>query len=104
MRRNAGLSNHPGRAIYTGCAAMLAVVVAGCGSSSKSGSAPSATTTGDAHTASVVITAQDGCKPDKSSFPAGPLTFNIENKDATAVSEVELLSGERIVGEKENLP
>ena len=28
----------------------------------------------------------------------------VTNKDATAVSEVELLDGERIVGEKENLP
>ena len=54
--------------------------------------------------ANVTITAQDGCTADKTSFPAGALTFKIANKDATAVSEVELLSGERIVGEKENLP
>jgi iron uptake system component EfeO len=40
----------------------------------------------------------------KLTFPAGGLTFKIQNKDATAVSEVELLSGERIVGEKENIP
>ncbi|HWG22943.1 FTR1 family protein [Actinospica sp.] len=36
--------------------------------------------------------------------PAGAITFKISNKDATAVSEVELQSGQRIVGEKENLP
>src|SRR5581483_12141102 len=39
-----------------------------------------------------------------STFPAGGLTFKIKNADATAVSEVELLSGARIVGEKENVP
>jgi iron uptake system component EfeO len=59
---------------------------------------------GDPHTAHVTITAADGCTSDKLSFPAGGITFSIENKDATAVSEVELLSGQRIVGEKENLP
>ncbi len=42
--------------------------------------------------------------PDQATYTAGPLTFNVSNKDATAVNEIELLSGERIVGEKENLP
>jgi iron uptake system component EfeO len=37
-------------------------------------------------------------------LPAGAITFNVKNQDATAVSEVELQDGERIVGEKENLP
>jgi iron uptake system component EfeO len=34
---------------------------------------------------------------------SGPMTFQVRNQNATAVSELELLSGERIVGEKENL-
>jgi iron uptake system component EfeO len=50
------------------------------------------------------VTAAEGCKPDKNSFGAGAITFKIKNQDATAVSEVELLSGQRIVGEKENIP
>jgi len=54
--------------------------------------------------ANVEITAANGCVPDKATFTAGGITFKIKNKDATAVSEVELLSGARIVGEKENLP
>ena len=54
--------------------------------------------------ANVEITAANGCVPDKATFAAGGITFKIKNKDATAVSEVELLSGARIVGEKENLP
>jgi iron uptake system component EfeO len=52
----------------------------------------------------VTITAADGCAISSTSFPAGALTFNVTNKDANGVSEVELQSGERIVGEKENLP
>ncbi len=94
MRRRFGLA-----ALST-----LVVVLAACGSSSKSGSPLTGGDGGDARTANVTITAEDGCKADKSSFPAGALTMQIENKDATAVSEVELLSGEQIVGEKENLP
>jgi iron uptake system component EfeO len=79
--------------------------VAACGSSSagsppKSGSAAA----GDPHTANVTITAAAGCKSDRTTFAAGPLTFKITNTDATAVSEVELLGGQRIVGEKENIP
>jgi iron uptake system component EfeO len=42
--------------------------------------------------------------PDRNAFQAGAVTFKITNHDATAVSEVELLSGQRIVGEKENVP
>ncbi|GAA2033685.1 iron uptake system protein EfeO [Catenulispora yoronensis] len=41
---------------------------------------------------------------DHTEFPAGQVTFEITNKDATAVSEIELQSGQRIIGEKENLP
>ena len=37
-------------------------------------------------------------------YSSGPLTFKVANKDATGVTEIELLSGERILGEKENLP
>jgi iron uptake system component EfeO len=80
--------------------------LAGCGSSSSSPTAASASSTsgGDPRKADVTITAASGCSADKLSFPAGALTFDISNKDATAVSEVELQSGQRIVGEKENLP
>jgi iron uptake system component EfeO len=89
----------------------LAVIsaVAACGSStsstvasgpaSSSSSAPAA----DPHTVVVSITTS-GCAADQPSYASGALTFNISNKNATAVSEVELLSGERILGEKENLP
>ena len=54
--------------------------------------------------ANVTITAAGGCQLDTTRFAAGGVTFKIENKDATAVSEMELLAGERILGEKENIP
>jgi iron uptake system component EfeO len=93
------------RRTSVGLVAGFAAVLAACGSSSKSASpTPTPTTSTDPHTVSVTITAKDGCRADKVSLPAGALTMQIENKDAAAVSEVELLSGERIVGEKENLP
>ena len=56
----------------------------------------------DSRTVEVVIT-NDGCAPAASSYTSGPLTFKVSNKNATGVTEVELLSGERIIGEKENL-
>jgi len=70
----------------------------------KAGGNAGHVTAADRRIASVEITAAKGCVPDKATFPAGGITFKIKNKDATAVSEVELLSGARIVGEKENLP
>jgi iron uptake system component EfeO len=95
-------------------AALVAGGLTAC-SSSSSGSSPSGSKAGsngaspasansDSRVANVTITSAKGCTADKLAFPAGGVTFKIDNKDATAVSEVELLSGERIVGEKENLP
>ncbi len=59
---------------------------------------------GDPHTVKVTITAAGGCAPDRVEFAAGGARFEVSNKDATAVTEVEVLSGGRIIGEKENLP
>jgi iron uptake system component EfeO len=92
-----------------GAAVAAAIGLTACSSSSSDG--PSATATGSkpasastSRVAKVTITAASGCQVSSTSLPAGPLTFSITNQDATAVSEVELQSGERIVGEKENLP
>jgi iron uptake system component EfeO len=81
-----------------------ALVLTACGSSGKSAQpGGSSSSAGDPHTVAITITAA-GCAPTTTTHAAGPLTFKISNKDATAVSELELLSGQRIVGEKENLP
>ena len=52
----------------------------------------------------VVQLTAEGCAAPESEYPAGALMFEIENVDATAVTEFEVLSGDRILGEKENLP
>jgi iron uptake system component EfeO len=43
------------------------------------------------------------CHVDHDTVKAGPVTFFVTNKTATAISEVELQSNNRILGEKENL-
>ncbi|MGN6608504.1 MAG: iron uptake system protein EfeO, partial [Jatrophihabitans sp.] len=54
--------------------------------------------------ATITVTAADGCVPSAGRFRAGGISLHVINKDATAVTEVEVLSGSRIVGEKENVP
>lgn len=53
----------------------------------------------------ITMTSADGgsCEIDHTSAKAGPITFNIVNKTATSLTELELLSDNRILGEKENL-
>jgi len=110
IRRVGGLADH--RFAGVGLAAVAAVLViaslAGCssgGGKSAAGSTPAASSSaaGDPRTVTIAITSA-GCPPNQATYGSGPLTFNISNKDATGVSELELLSGERILGEKENLP
>jgi iron uptake system component EfeO len=43
------------------------------------------------------------CVLDHDSAKAGPITFTVANKTATAITEVEVQSNNRILGEKENL-
>ncbi len=92
----------------------LAGGLTACGSSSGGSKAQGAASTAagsgsaapaaDPHKAAVTISAANGCSVNQKSFAAGAITFDITNQDAAAVSEVEFLSGQRIVGEKENLP
>jgi hypothetical protein len=43
-----------------------------------------------------------GCEPHDASLPAGPIAFEAESESST-VTEIEVLDGEAILGEKENL-
>ncbi|HVU91632.1 MAG TPA: iron uptake system protein EfeO [Jatrophihabitans sp.] len=99
------------RALAVSSLAVTAAALSACSSSgggssdrTSGGSGRASDVATDRRVANVEVTAAHGCQPDHSSFPAGGITFKIKNKDATAVSEVELLSGARIVGEKENVP
>lgn len=51
----------------------------------------------------VQITDAGGCVATPDTVAAGAVTFNVANVDAVGVSEVELLSDQRIRGERENL-
>ena len=53
----------------------------------------------------ITLTGDNGgtCALDYSTAKAGPITFSVTNKTATAITEVELQSDNRILGEKENL-
>ena len=71
--------------------------------------APTPTPTSRTGTASaggsvtITITEDGGCVATPDSVPAGPVTFVVTNVNALGVTEVELVAGQRIVGERENL-
>jgi iron uptake system component EfeO len=95
------------RRLGTGLATAAALVtatlmLAGC-ASDQGAAKPSAS--GASH---VKITLEndgsaDACTLDHASAPAGPITFTVSNESATGITEVELQSDQRIIGEKENL-
>jgi iron uptake system component EfeO len=52
----------------------------------------------------VSVTLTDGgCQPSPTSTPAGVVNFKVTNSNANGVSEAELLSGGKMLGEQENL-
>lgn len=44
-----------------------------------------------------------GCDPAQATAPAGPVTFDVTNDGSAGVTELELLDGDTILGERENL-
>ncbi len=96
-------------AVPVAIAAGAAIALSGCSSSGT----PGATDTngsgapvqnGAAQVAMTLTSDNDGtCALDNTMAPAGPITFTVTNQSATSITEVEILSGNRIVGEKENL-
>lgn len=73
-----------------------AVSLAACGGSSTSTDPKSTHVT-------VTLTSAGDCTYDTTSVPAGPVTFDISNTGATGMSEFEVMTGERIIGERENV-
>jgi iron uptake system component EfeO len=85
------------------CLLMLTTVVGllatGCGDSSSPASAD-----GNEEIQSVSLALTDaGCDPAAVEIPSGPVTFTVENKGASAVTELEVIKDKRILGEIENL-
>jgi iron uptake system component EfeO len=81
-------------ALIAVAAGLFAVFVGACGSSED---APKG-----AKTMSFELT-DAGCVPNTAKAPAGPITFEVENAGTSKVTEFEVLDGETILGEKENL-
>jgi iron uptake system component EfeO len=83
------------------------LALAGCG-----GSGNSAGTTGSGDSGQGTAVGRDvavklvdaGCDPAELRLAAGPVTFQVSNDGADAISEFEILKGDRILGEVENLP
>ncbi len=73
---------------------LLTLFAAGCGSSddAPAGAKKMAFTLTDA-----------GCEPNSAKAPAGPINFEVENAGTSKVTELEVLDGETILGEVENL-
>ena len=109
--------------VTRGCVAVLACAgvvasLAACSSTTTTTSTTTSTTTtttttgsstsgsssgsSDSRLVNVALTSA-GCAPEHASYDSGPLTFVVNNTDATAVSEIEVLNQDRILGEKENL-
>jgi iron uptake system component EfeO len=85
--------------------ALAAVALTGCGSGDD-GAKDGATTQEGATQVAVTAVAGDAgdeCQVDTASVAAGAVTFTFKNQDATGITEIELLSGARIVAEKENV-
>jgi iron uptake system component EfeO len=84
--------------------ALLAIplVAAACGSDSNSSDGTAVP--GGEEVATVEITLSDsGCEPRSISTTAGPTTFHVTNDGTAAVTEFEVLKGDRILGEVENV-
>ncbi len=76
-------------------AGLIALIAAGCGSSDEKAPA-------GAKSMSFKLT-DAGCDPHDAKAPAGPINFEVENGGSSSVTELEVLDGETILGEKENL-
>ncbi len=101
-----GFLRRPQVASVTCVLLLCCVVLAGCGGSGD-GAPPAASSgkpasTGGPGTVEIKLT-DAGCDPATIKLDAGRTTFKITNAGTGRVSEAEVLSGARILGEKENL-
>jgi iron uptake system component EfeO len=86
------------------------VAVVGCGGapgatapSGSGGGLPATSPIAAAGRTVRIVMTDAGCPPEPTTITAGPVTFEIANRDSGRSSEVELVQGDRIVGEKEHL-
>ncbi len=75
-------------------AAVPAGLVAGCGDGGDT----------DASSGVRVELTATGCTPERIGVPAGPVTITVTNRGAAAGAEFEVIDGDRVLGEAENIP
>jgi iron uptake system component EfeO len=80
---------------------LLALALTACGSDPEVEAVRGHASTG-VRTIEVVLT-DAGCDPAEITTPVGPTTFHVTNTDADEVTEFEVLDGDRILGEVENV-
>ncbi|NII42362.1 iron uptake system component EfeO [Curtobacterium flaccumfaciens] len=94
-----------GRLVTLGAlGAVAALALTGCaGNGALAGDATE--TSGKVARVTITLTndGSDSCAVSSRKVAAGPVTFTVENQSSTAITEVELLQDQRILGEKENL-
>ena len=83
-------------------AILLLTVLGGAMFSACGGDDNTSKTPAGTQTVNVSLT-NDACTPDSTALKTGPTVFKVVNNAGTAVSEVELMQGLTILGEKENL-
>lgn len=86
--------NHVRAGLCAGAVGLLAVFATACGSSED---APAG-----AKQMTFKLT-DAGCEPHGAKAPAGPIDFEIENAGTSKVTEMEIMDGDTVLGEKENL-
>lgn len=79
---------------FAALAVTLAVGLSACGSSDE---APAG-----AKAISFKLT-DAGCEPHDATAPAGPIAFEIENAGTSKVTEMEIMEGDKVLGEEENI-
>jgi iron uptake system component EfeO len=82
--------------------AATALLASACVSQSAASGQKTAADASNKGDVQVTLTSS-GCEPSPKSVPAGVVNFTVANSGADAVSEAELLSGGRMLGEQENL-
>lgn len=85
--------------------AVAATALAACGSDDSSATTDKKDDGGVSQVAVKLVSGSGGdeCQVSDTAAKAGPVTFTVTNESATGISEFELLSGNKIIGEKENL-
>jgi iron uptake system component EfeO len=85
---------HLSTTICAALALLSALVLGACGSSEDV----------PANAKKIAVKLTDaGCEPHDATAPAGPIAFEIENAGTSKVTEMEIMEGEKVLGEEENI-